>query len=67
MPMKNAIVSNSILEFLGRPNRIREVCQLFDKMMEKDVNSWVALISFYEQHTHKLWIYLCKCVLIAFS
>lgn len=38
-----------ILVLLGRSGRMSEACQLFDEVMEKDVVSWTALFSCYEQ------------------
>ena len=49
MPERNVIASNSMIVLLGRCGRLSEVRQLFDEGA-KDLVSWTALISCYEQN-----------------
>ncbi|RVX13554.1 Pentatricopeptide repeat-containing protein, mitochondrial [Vitis vinifera] len=49
MPERNIIASNSMIVLLGKMGQVMEAWKLFNEMDEKDMVSWSALISGYEQ------------------
>lgn len=52
MPLpRSTIASNSLIALFGRKNHVDDARNLFDRMPVKDMVSWTAIISCYEQNT----------------
>jgi pentatricopeptide repeat protein len=47
---KDIFTSNSMLTLFGKSNRVEAAEKLFDEMFHKDIVSWSAMISCYEQN-----------------
>ncbi|PKI76116.1 hypothetical protein CRG98_003477, partial [Punica granatum] len=50
MPQRNTIASNSMIVLFGKTGRVGDAFDLFNELDEKDMVSWSAIISCYEQN-----------------
>lgn len=49
---QNTFVANNLLSGYTECGRLKDACQVFDKLVKKSIHSWTIMIGGYAQHNH---------------